>query len=553
MKKKSKKKTANQTESPSFSSISDPSNLSSLLLSSSTSQSTLSKKANSPPVVLYIGPIQISNDPKKVRHGRGLIASRDIAAGECLFVTPPTLAVPVAHVKSEWTKRQQQQQQHDKDSPAETSKLPTTVDEVAEDLLIKSMSETIEAAQTSPRAAGVAHSFLSLLGPSATVKRKKDTQSATDQPDKGTKDGEYGGGEDDDDDLSLMDQLVGKRRQLLPGTGGAPAGGGIPDEESKTAFLRHILRRNAFGPDFWTGALIEQRWMAEGYHDPASSSQPPDQRQQNQSPRLDPCFFHILGLYPLAAMMNHSCVPNALRVFCQPSSRTTSYENGAIMVAHASTDIAAGEEIVWSYLPVTLPYGHRREALQTKHGFVCTCERCQTESEFWDDQKSSSSATVRNYLSTLEPWNQSQLPFNLSNPSSRQQLDLIQAFQDCEAHVWGPTSPLPSPMKRYLRMGWTHATIHYLNAALLQHHHHHHHHNPRLENKQANNDASVVDLLNVAAQLHFCFCVCDNASTIHLSVRDFLCTEQRTYERLCHPSFSPLISDVALFSLFLPF
>jgi hypothetical protein len=37
-----------------------------------------------------------------VVHGRGVVATRDIRAGECLFVTPPVVTAPVEVVAAQW-------------------------------------------------------------------------------------------------------------------------------------------------------------------------------------------------------------------------------------------------------------------------------------------------------------------------------------------------------------------------------------------------------------------------------------------------------------------
>ena len=97
--------------------------------------------------------------------------------------------------------------------------------------------------------------------------------------------------------------------------------------------LRQIIRRNAFGPDFVTYERIQQ-----------------------QNPPFRP--FHLLGLYPMAAMINHSCMSNAVRVYA-----------GETMVVHASQAITKGSEVLWSYVPPIEP--RRQQILQRQHGFTC--------------------------------------------------------------------------------------------------------------------------------------------------------------------------------------
>ena len=108
--------------------------------------------------------------------------------------------------------------------------------------------------------------------------------------------------------------------------------------------LLGIIRHNAFGPDFHNYARMERNFGSSCYH-------------------------RILGLYPMAAMINHSCTPNVIRFFHQEC-----------MMVHSVRDIEAEEELVWSYLPPAQPYWNRSMQLNTKFGIeACTCRRCELE------------------------------------------------------------------------------------------------------------------------------------------------------------------------------
>src|SRR6056300_416080 len=48
----------------------------------------------------YIGPIALAQQSQSVVHGRGLVVSRDVAAGECLFIIPSVAAAPMNQVYS---------------------------------------------------------------------------------------------------------------------------------------------------------------------------------------------------------------------------------------------------------------------------------------------------------------------------------------------------------------------------------------------------------------------------------------------------------------------
>ncbi|KAH6649414.1 hypothetical protein F5144DRAFT_634810, partial [Chaetomium tenue] len=73
------------------------------------------------------------------------------------------------------------------------------------------------------------------------------------------------------------------------------------------------------------------------------------------------------GLWPRAALINHSCVPNAGREFV-----------GDLMVIRATKNIAKGEEIVHSYDESGV-YEDRQRALMTTWGFECSCALCAVE------------------------------------------------------------------------------------------------------------------------------------------------------------------------------
>jgi hypothetical protein len=76
-----------------------------------------------------------------------------------------------------------------------------------------------------------------------------------------------------------------------------------------------------------------------------------------------------VGLYPLAAILNHSCEPNV----------TFSYE-GTTIIFHAKTDLPEDTQLFHSYLGgSTLPVAQRRQMLQERFNFICCCPKCTTE------------------------------------------------------------------------------------------------------------------------------------------------------------------------------
>lgn len=78
--------------------------------------------------------------------------------------------------------------------------------------------------------------------------------------------------------------------------------------------------------------------------------------------------FEGFGLFPLAAMMNHSCAPNTQVVFKR--------NRKAIVVALRG--IAEGEELTHSYIENEQSLADRQASL-LEYNFICQCSRCQDE------------------------------------------------------------------------------------------------------------------------------------------------------------------------------
>ncbi|XP_023336775.1 protein msta isoform X2 [Eurytemora carolleeae] len=77
-------------------------------------------------------------------------------------------------------------------------------------------------------------------------------------------------------------------------------------------------------------------------------------------------------VFPLAALMNHSCWPNIFR-----SSMET--DKGAVMTVSASRKIQKGEEIFNSYIDILQPTILRSILLKQTKQFQCRCVRCEDD------------------------------------------------------------------------------------------------------------------------------------------------------------------------------
>ncbi|CAI6359665.1 unnamed protein product [Macrosiphum euphorbiae] len=80
----------------------------------------------------------------------------------------------------------------------------------------------------------------------------------------------------------------------------------------------------------------------------------------------------LKGLYPVAAFMNHCCVPNTMHNFNEKLQ----------MIAKASLPIYKGQEITTSYTYSIWPTSLRQNHLLTSKQFICTCIRCCDTEEF---------------------------------------------------------------------------------------------------------------------------------------------------------------------------
>jgi SET and MYND domain-containing protein len=83
------------------------------------------------------------------------------------------------------------------------------------------------------------------------------------------------------------------------------------------------------------------------------------------SPSLTPIG---IAMSPSVALFNHSCRPNAVVVFPQGSKH---------MAVVAIADIREGEEVLTSYIDVSLPRHLRRQDLKKRYGFDCDCSLCR--------------------------------------------------------------------------------------------------------------------------------------------------------------------------------
>ena len=85
------------------------------------------------------------------------------------------------------------------------------------------------------------------------------------------------------------------------------------------------------------------------------------------------------GVYPCAALLNHSCNPNCIlryKLGVQYCEGQQKYHQPILQII-ACRDIDIGEELCHSYVDLALCTEERQNRLLDTHGFVCACKRCK--------------------------------------------------------------------------------------------------------------------------------------------------------------------------------
>lgn len=368
--------------------------------------------------------------------GRSLIATRDVKQGELLFILSPLLRANVDQAREIWLR------DRTNDGTA-SSEHVVTLSDIAETLLVEACRNCEDA--------NVLQSCLTLVG--STFSNSSE---------------------------SSLDILLGCASCTDTGT---------PQKGSEIAVSewQQIIRRNAFGSDFITSDYIEQRWLSD------LEIQGRDVSTWFRPGRL-------LSIYPLAAMINHSCIPNAVRLFVNHK------DGNEFMIVHACQNIPKDDEIVWSYVPVIDSYTIRLKTLKSSHNFMCQCSRCMAEAHLWKTSECLLRLS-RNITKLLSSTNK------VSEISLSDMDALQQQVHSLEHDLLLPSNSFVSSsneVKRFLRVGFFRLYSTYLNGCLLE--------CQKLE--QNDRLKTKKELLSICTQLHFALAACHNASTEHISVSD---------------------------------
>ena len=386
----------------------------------------------------FIGPISIIEGGKTI-HGRGLITTKDVNPGECLFAVQATVSTEVNACRY----IMQQQNNNIVDG--------TSLEQITEKYLVEAVSslcDILNDQEIQPRE------------PRENVDRARSLLAAFTAQMK-------------DDDIpniksdELMETLLAKK---------------IADSKDYTNLdketILNIIRINAFGPDYHNYDKIAKCW---------SSTSQGNTENYNR----------LLGVYPLAALINHSCSPNAVRVFGRlpntfendkSASEIDNIQGREVMIVHATTSIPKGTEITWSYCPPSTPFVHRRELLRSNYGFTCNCTRCIKEEE-----------ALKNTVESQELFGVADNCWTMNQNSSEGEKVMLSLVPSIEQIFC--SKELSNESQRYLRVAYSTLYMQYFNATL--------------------NDENTNETLHMGTQLHFSFVACNNASTEHLSIIHF--------------------------------
>jgi hypothetical protein len=448
--------------------------LSSLYLRRNDSTSNKNNAATSPLNLPLIGPIKIasSSTNANITEGRGLIATRSIKAGECLFVTKPAVDAPVEEVKRVWLNKCK--------SGESEMDLIHKLEQIAETILVKKTKRILKSKDDAQRI--LAMSILSQVGD-----HHKNEEYQT----------------DDINIISGRKSAIDDKYKSSASSRSTSRSNSNSTKDISNGDILSIIHRNAFGPDFRHYHSIATNWLTNS---------------NDKNP-----YGRILGLYPLSAMINHSCKPNAVRVYsCHTFTDCTDTSNGCdnsdVMAVHATQPIKEGEEIVWSYVPTSRPYYDRQMRLKETFGFDCICPRCKAEESIYNNNDEDGNA-INNELdltakmALYAPWNEKSTDVN-ALPSASKFRELMFNF---EAMI--SDKRIPGEICRYLRVGMVTFYTNYFNTILSN------------TNNDNNSTAKAkTEILGLAAKIHLSLASVDHGTTEHLSILH-LCYELASQEQ----------------------
>ncbi|XP_044460653.1 histone-lysine N-methyltransferase ASHR2-like [Mangifera indica] len=148
------------------------------------------------------------------------------------------------------------------------------------------------------------------------------------------------------------------------------------------------------------------------------------------------------GLYPMASLFNHDCLPNACRFDYVDAA--VENENNTDIIVRMIHDVPQGREICLSYFPVNLDYAARQKRLLEDYGFACDCDRCKVEAN-WSDNENE---TVDEKQEEEEAMEEDEDEEMAGSENENEESDFPHAYffmrYMCDGpNCWGTMAPLP--------------------------------------------------------------------------------------------------------------
>ncbi|KZS97133.1 SET domain-containing protein [Sistotremastrum niveocremeum HHB9708] len=94
-----------------------------------------------------------------------------------------------------------------------------------------------------------------------------------------------------------------------------------------------------------------------------------------------------ISISPVAALINHSCEPNAVIVF--PRSSQSAQMDEPVLKVVTLRDLDPNEEILTSYIDTVLPRDQRQALLKETYHFTCQCSLCTRDYSATPDPRAS--------------------------------------------------------------------------------------------------------------------------------------------------------------------
>lgn len=157
------------------------------------------------------------------------------------------------------------------------------------------------------------------------------------------------------------------------------------------------------------------------------------------------------AVYPLVALLNHSCAPNCLLRYDLGSSSVSKHEP-PVMEIVAAREISKGEELTHSYVELVSPMHSRRASLRDIFRFDCQCLKCSCLSHTNNsctaaDKKSRFQISLPHDHGSLSPTELSRWVlqhYNPSNPNFGRRDNSFLAFVDKEMILQQRTMDKPT-------------------------------------------------------------------------------------------------------------